>query len=217
MKKSKVLLSLACAAMLVTASVAGTMAYLTSTDSVQNTFAVGQVEITLDEALVDGDGKALTGEKADRVQANSYKLMPGHEYDKDPTVTVKSGSEASYIKMEVTVSKIAELDEILENHEIEDLTDIVEGYNSADWISKGSVDDTSENTRTYTFYYKSTVAAPDADVALSALFTSISVPGEIENNEIATINDMTITVKAHAIQALGFTDAEDAWSEYKTS
>ena len=46
MKKTKkaLLLSL-CAVMLVTASVLGTMAYLTSTDEVVNTFTVGNVAI----------------------------------------------------------------------------------------------------------------------------------------------------------------------------
>ena len=81
MKKTKkaLLLSL-CAVMLVTASVLGTMAYLTSTDEVVNTFTVGNVAITLDETDVDN---STPGEN-DRDQANEYKLMPGKEYVKDP-------------------------------------------------------------------------------------------------------------------------------------
>ena len=82
MKKTKkaLLLSL-CAVMLVTASVLGTMAYLTSTDEVVNTFTVGNVAITLDETDVDN---STPGEN-DRDQANEYKLMPGKEYVKDPS------------------------------------------------------------------------------------------------------------------------------------
>ena len=59
MKKTKkaLLLSL-CAVMLVTASVLGTMAYLTSTDEVVNTFTVGNVAITLDETDVDNSTQA---------------------------------------------------------------------------------------------------------------------------------------------------------------
>ena len=48
--KSKALLLTLCAVLLVAASVMGTMAYLTSTDKVENTFTVGNVKITLDEA-----------------------------------------------------------------------------------------------------------------------------------------------------------------------
>ena len=84
--KSKALLLTLCAVLLVAASVLGTMAYLTSTDTVTNTFTVGKVEIKLDETDV-------TNPTGPRVQANSYKLMPGTTYTKDPTVTVKAGSQ----------------------------------------------------------------------------------------------------------------------------
>ena len=48
--KSKALLLTLCAVLLVTASVLGTMAFLTSNDEVVNTFSVGSVAIKLDEA-----------------------------------------------------------------------------------------------------------------------------------------------------------------------
>ena len=101
--KSKALLLTLCAVLLVTASVLGTMAFLTSNDEVVNTFSVGSVAIKLDEAKANTDGSLVDG--ADRVKANSYKLLPGHTYNKDPMVTVLNGSEASYIKMTVTFSK----------------------------------------------------------------------------------------------------------------
>ena len=47
--RSKALLLTLCAVLLVTASVLGTMAFLTSTDEVKNTFTVGSVNIALDE------------------------------------------------------------------------------------------------------------------------------------------------------------------------
>lgn len=106
----KALIAGTCSALLVAGSVAGTMAYLTSSDEVVNTFTVGNVAITLDEAKANTDGSLVEG--ADRVQANSYKLLPGHTYAKDPMVTVLDGSEESYVRMKVTLSKSAELDAI---------------------------------------------------------------------------------------------------------
>ena len=103
--KSKILLLMLCAVALVAASVLGTLAYLTSTDEVVNTFTVGKVQIKLDEAKANPDGSLVPN--ADRVKANSYKLLPGHTYNKDPMVTVLMGSESSYIKMTVTFSKAA--------------------------------------------------------------------------------------------------------------
>lgn len=74
-------------------AVGGTLAYLTSTtDTVTNTFTGSAgITMTLDEALVDEDGKAIVGTGADRVTENDYdNILPGVEYDKDPTVTLTS-------------------------------------------------------------------------------------------------------------------------------
>lgn len=211
MKKFKALLVVACALLLVAASVFGTMAYLTSTDTVTNTFTVGKVNIKLDEAKANTDGSLVEG--ADRVKANSYKLLPGHTYNKDPMVTVLSGSEPSYVKMTVTFSKANELDAIFAPNGA-NLTSIFNGYDAASWIAKGNTKDTTANTRTYEFWYKEAVGAPTADVALDALFDSITVPGEITAEQLATIEGMTITVNAYAIQADGFANATAAWEAF---
>ena len=100
MKKTrKILLMAACAVLLVCISVGATVAYLTDTKSVTNTFTVGSVAITLDEAKTDINGVA--DNTVPRVVANKYKLMPGHEYVKDPTVHVTAGSEDCYIFVKV--------------------------------------------------------------------------------------------------------------------
>lgn len=209
--KSKALILTLCAVLLVTASMLGTMAYLTSTASVENTFTVGQVKIKLDEAKANPDGSLV--ENADRVTANSYKLIPGHTYNKDPMVTVLKDSEASYIKMTVTFSKASALDAIFAPDGA-DLTSIFKGYDNTSWIYQGNTEDATANTRTYEFWYKETVGAPDGDIALDALFDSITVPGTITNEQLATIKDMTITVNAYAIQADGFANAKAAWAAF---
>lgn len=207
----KAMLMTLCAIILVVATVFGTMAYLTSTDEVVNTFTVGNVAIKLDEAKVNTDGSRVEG--ADRVKENSYKLLPGHTYNKDPMVTLLAGSETSYVKMTVTVNKANELDAIFAPSGA-DLTSIFNGYDSATWIAKGDTKDATANTRTYEFWYKEAVGAPTADVELDALFDSITVPGTITKEQLATIEGMTITVNAYAIQADGFENADEAWAEF---
>ena len=206
----KKLMTVLALVLVIAMSVAGTVAYLTSADEVVNTFTVGNVAITLDEAEVDANGNVVSN---DRVKANSYKLLPGHTYAKDPMVTVKAGSESSYVKMTVTFSDAAALDAIFAPTGA-DLTSIFNGYDSATWIYKNVTENTTANTRTYEFWYKETVAAPNADVALDALFDSITVPGTINNAQLKTIEGMTITVNAYAIQADGFANAEAAWAAY---
>lgn len=209
--RSKALLLALCAVLLVAATIFGTMAYLTSTDTVTNTFTVGKVNIKLDEAKANPDGSLVAN--ADRVKANEYKLLPGHTYNKDPMVTVLGGSESSYVKMTVTFSMADELDAIFAPDGA-NLTSIFNGYDAANWTYKGNTKDAAANTRTYEFWYKEAVAAPTADVALDALFDSITVPGEITGAQLATIVDMTITVNAYAIQADGFADAAAAWAAF---
>lgn len=93
--KTKKILALALAAVLLVAvSVAGTVAYLTAvTQEVTNTFTAAGIEIKLDEAKVGANGKALTGDDAERVTENTYRMIPGNVYDKDPTVTVVGDEE----------------------------------------------------------------------------------------------------------------------------
>lgn len=76
------------AALIVCATVAGTLAWLTdTTDPVVNTFTVGDINITLTES------KNL-----------DLKMVPGRTITKDPKVTVKAGSEACWLFVKVVKS-----------------------------------------------------------------------------------------------------------------
>lgn len=234
--KSKALLLTLCAVLLVAASVLGTMAYLTSTDTVTNTFTVGKVEIKLDETDV-------TNQTGPRVQANSYKLMPGTTYTKDPTVTVKAGSEESYVRMKVTFNNAKEIIALCTDPEfagdgptgVENAFPLIRMVkfvetNAAKWdgiIPDNMVDtedmladakyfayDETADTLTYIFYYRETVTAPTADVVLPVLFDTIKVPEWVTGEQLAELNNFKITVIAEAIQAGSFADAADAWSHF---
>lgn len=210
MKKKLLIMSVAM--VLVCAFAVGmTIAYLTSTDEVVNTFTVGNVQIQLDEADVDEYG-VPQGSPAPRVPENTYKLIPGHTYTKDPTVTVLSGSEKSYIKMTVTVTKSDVLDTIFAPNGAQ-LTEIFTGFGS-NWEYKSNTEDTENKTRTYEFWYKTIVDAREDAVKLEPLFTSIVVPDFITGDQLAELQTMTITVNAYAIQADGFQTPEAAWAEY---
>ena len=239
--RSKALLLTLCAVLLVTASVLGTMAYLTSTDKVENTFTVGNVKITLDEAKVDTNGEAVT--PAERVKGNEYKLMPGHTYTKDPTVTVKAVSESSYVRMKVTFNDAADLIALCTDPEYAEdgptgvenafplirMVKFVEA-NAAKWdgiIPNNMVEteemladakyfayDKATDTLTYYFYYAETVAAPTADVVLPALFDSITVPEWVTGEQLAKLTNFKITAVAEAIQADGFANADAAWAAF---
>ena len=235
--KSKALLLTLCAVLLVAASVMGTMAYLTSNDTVTNTFTVGSVNIKLDEANVGTDGKVID---ATRVKENSYKLLPGGTYTKDPTVTVLKGSEESYVRMKVTFNNAAALIAMCTNPEWEEdaPTEIQNAWpllymvnfteESAKWdgitldnmtdaekmLADAKYFDAANDTLTYYFYYTETVAAPTADVKLATLFDSITVPDWVTGDQLKALNNFKITAVAEAIQAAGFEDVDAAWAAF---
>ena len=239
-RRNALLLSF-CAVLLVVASVFGTVAYMTSKDQVKNTFTVGKVAINLDEAKVTEDGKPVEG--ADRVKENSYKLIPGLTYTKDPMVTVLDGSEASYVRMKVTFNNARTIIDMCTDPEFAEdgPTDVEEAYplirmvnfveaNAMKWdgIIPDNMVDTEEmlanpkyfaydkeaDTLTYYFYYNETVAAPNGDVALPVLFDSITVQNWVTGDQLKELDGFQINVEAEAIQAAGFDKAEDAWAAF---
>lgn len=231
-----------CAVLLVVASVMGTIAYLTSTDAVKNTFTVGNVSIKLDEAKVTEDGKIVEG--ADRVHENDYKLLPGLTYTKDPTVTVENGSEESYVRMKVTFNNAKAIIAMCTDPEFAEdgptgvenayplirMVNFVEA-NTAKWDgiipdnmvetedmlgdAKYFVYDKKADTLTYYFYYTQTVAAPTADVVLPTLFDSIKVPEWVTGDQLKALDGFQINAVAEAIQAAGFASADEAWAAFE--
>lgn len=185
--KSKALLLALCAVLLVAASVLGTMAYLTSRAEVTNTFTVGSVSITLDEAPVDANGKETTG---GRVTENSYKLMPGHEYDKDPTIHVAQNSEDCWLFVQIT-------DEIAA---IQDAKTIATQLTENGWtLVEGTTN----------VYAHNAIAKAGSNVVV---FESFKIKGDVKNDALAAYAGKTIKVIAYAVQADGFDTAADAWT-----
>ena len=216
MKKTRKILAMAaCAILLVCISVGATVAYLTDMKSVTNTFTVGQVKITLDEAKVNADGKSVDKDgnvvdnlsDAERVQQNSYKLMPGHVYTKDPTVTVKAGSEESYVRVLVTVT----FEKALTDAQLSmNLDSIFTGY-STKWVRADKKVNTAKTVITYEYRYDTIVSADKTDNKLDALFTGIKIPDNWGNDDLAAIGGFEIEIVAQAVQADGFADADAAF------
>ena len=202
--KTKALGLVMAAVLLVTATIFGTMAYLTDTDEVVNTFTVGSVAIKLDEAPVGTDGKAIAG---DRVKANSYKLLPGHEYDKDPIVHFQPDSEASWLFVEIKndISAIESTEATYKNI----ATQITEnGWTALDGVTG--------------VYYKSVDANTGATAIDYPVFQGFTISGSVDGDSLddyVTTYDANnkpitnfINITAYAVQADGFDTASDAWT-----
>lgn len=209
----KMLMAVVAVVLIVVISVSATFAYLTDKEDVLNTFTIGDIEIKLDEVKVDPE----TGKKTDDPRTedgnSNVKIIPGRTIDKDPTVTVLEGSEPCYVRMKVTISKIAELKAIFGDDFLPQ--NYVAGWDSAVWVSTKTVD-IADNAATYEFRYNGIVDAREGDVVLDALFDTFTLPGdEVNNTQLATLDGLKITVVAEAMQAEGFEGNEaDAWDKF---
>ena len=201
-----------------------TIAYLTSTTkTVTNTFTVGNVKITLDEAMVDEMGVPV--ENADRVTANTYKLLPGHTYTKDPTIHVDESSEDCFIRAKVTITNASAWQALIEKYAGGDLFEVITGFDDGIWWVNSAYTsiDTESDTITYTFVYKNESHTDElgkriwtlTDGTDLVLFGGIDIPDGLNNEELRTVANTNITIIAEAIQADGFTSEADAWAAFE--
>ena len=212
----KILLICICVIAVLTVSLVGTLAYLLDTDSAVNTFTMGQVHISVDEAKVNADGTPVAG--ADRVKANEYHVLPGVEYTKDPAVTVNGGSEDAYVRMILTVHNASDVQAILTKYNLGDFSVLIGGWDKNTWLYEGFTEDTTNNTISFEFRYKEVVAKSTTDTKLKALFDTLIVPGEITGQEMKDLYDggFKMEVFGHAIQAAGFDTEDAAWDAFDT-
>lgn len=218
--KKKILAITLCIAMLAIMLVSGTMAYFTDTQAKTNTFTMGKVDITLDEP----NYKPVDGK---------LKVFPGQTYPKDPTITVAADSENCYLVATVTINQSAKLHELYAH----DTTGVkqdwglslaghgglvsggIAGYTAAP-ASENNTSGTLLGEKVfltyaeegdniiYTFYFKDIHHAGEKEV----LFTNVTIPSIINNDNLD--GDLTVTVNAYAIQAVGFDDVYEAYAAY---
>lgn len=212
----KILTVCICLIAVLTVSVVGTLAYLMDTDSAVNTFTIGQVHISVDEAKVNADGAPIAG--ADRVKANEYHILPGVEYTKDPTVTVDGGSEDAYVRMILTVHNASDVQAILTKYNLGDFSVLIGGWDQNTWLYEGFTEDTDKNTISFEFRYKEIVGKNADDTKLPALFDTLIVPGQITVQDLQDLygGGFKMEVFGHAIQAAGFDTADAAWAAFDT-
>ena len=183
MKMKKVLAMLLAVLMIVTATVAGTVAWLqVETTDVVNTFTTSDINITLAET---------TG--------NEYKMVPGNTISKDPKVTVKAGSENCWLFVEVTEACTV-ADEEFDDY----LT-----YAIAGGWTQGDGTSIPANV----WYREVTDVTADAPFSvLENDQVSVKTSVTKGMMEAAKGKEPTLTFKAYAVQKANVATEADAWN-----
>jgi len=196
--KKKAIVAVVALVLVLCCAMGGTLAWLEAkTDPVVNTFTYGDINIDLSES----DDLDL-------------KMIPGNSIKKDPVVTVKEGSEACWLFVEVKES---------ENFDAFMTYAIAEGWTLYDTGTTGSNIDTVTN-KDYVIYRE--VTASDKDQEFNVLKdNTVTVKNTVtkqmlnaldknEDGSDKTENEKTyptLTFTAYAVQKDNVNSAADAW------
>ena len=218
--KKKIAIAFSCilaVTAIVAASVMGTVAYLTSSAVVHNTFTIGQVGISMTEALVDANGQAVTGAEAKRVTDNKYTLVPGKTYSKDPIIEVTEGSQDSYLfvhiknDLKTIAANDTEHPSIATQMAKNGWARYLKG--STGWIYVYCGDDvTEDDANNETGWVDGKYTPETVNTGSYQLFENFTITGSISETELAPYSTAEIKITAIAIQDDGFdNDIAKAW------
>ncbi|MEG2420712.1 MAG: SipW-dependent-type signal peptide-containing protein [Oscillospiraceae bacterium] len=214
MKKKSLLLAALSLVMVGAIAVGGTMAYFTAEKTVANTFSVGNVAITLDEAKVTKDPATSTwtaDPTAPRVTENKYEsVYPGATLPKDPTVTLTAGSSDAYVRVRVVIDSAKAWKAACEKHGVT-LEDIFLEHPAAQW-SRVSYVWNADDTVTLVYNLNTKLSRAVNAVSTATLFQSVRIPSPFTSAEMAAIGGFSMNLTAEAIQAEGFTDSAAAFA-----
>ena len=181
-------------------AVGGTIAWLTAeTDPVVNTFTYGDINIELYEHEYDAANNALTM-KTTKTGVNNYKIVPGKNLPKDPTVKVLADSEACWLFVKVEATGDFANGKV--SYAIADGTD--------GWTKLTGV------TGVDNVYYRSVDASTDAQVFQVLKGNQVTVDKDLtktEINDITAENQPKLTFTAYAVQRDGIDNVTDAWAK----
>ena len=215
MTKKRFVAILLCVTLVALAAIGATFAYLTDTKTVNNTFTMGNVKITLDETNVNDP----TG---DRVTSNAYNVYPGAVVTKDPIVH-NTGKNAAYIRATVNVSNWMNLCAkyypefgIAYPHEgYEKSLELLVGTLGEGWsvvgVTAGDTMTIGQFDAKFILKYDGKLAA-GADTA--AMFQNVTIPAGIDNANADAGSFSSVKVVAQAMQADGFDTWEAAFAAY---
>lgn len=209
MKKTlKTLVAALSVVLIIGLSVAGTLAYLQlKTNSVVNTFSPSNIDLKLEETASENGTST----------ANTYQMIPGVVYAKDPQVTVTSDIDC-YVFVQVEESG---------NFDTYMTYAIAGGWKL--YPSGVETIDTVGNDAYVLYREVSAEEAKDGEVfnvlAGDATYTNglVTIKSEVTKAQMDelydangnVINPPTLTFTAYAIQQQGFATPEAAWTQAK--
>lgn len=191
--RTRIILTAVAALLLVTMAVGGTIAWLQdTTDEVTNKFLKSTIDIELTET--------------DR----TYKMVPSVDIAKDPYVTVKAGSEASYVFVVVEETGIVTVGsgETAVKYTFDNF---LEYAYTNDWTLVASTTKTNDKNDVYVLGKE--VPASESDQKITILEgDKVSTKDDVTKamlDAVTESNQPTLSFQAYAIQQANGNDTDD--------
>lgn len=195
MQKKHALMAILLLALVAFLSVGATLAYLTDTDSEDVIYAVGTVNVNLEEPGWKQPGDPHFNEEG-------ATLFPGRRVTKDPIVLIDKDSEDCYVRLKVTVDN--ELARVIETP-----MKVNDGWK----VTKVAAD-SQKITYYYTYQKVLKVSDEKTNPAFSSVKILANIPGEDHTEMLDAAGGKEIRITAEAIQAAGFSDVDKAFEAY---
>lgn len=169
-------------------AVGGTVAWIIDrTEPVVNTFTYGDINIDLDETDTELDND-------EDPDTNKYQMMPGETIEKDPQITVHSGSKANWLFVKLEKS--------------ENFDDFLEYEMAAGWTQLKD----AEGADVTGVYYRQVDELTEEDAVYQVILDDkVSVKSTVTKDMLnqldpdgGTATYPTLTVTAYAVQKSGF-------------
>lgn len=198
--KKKAIVAVVALVLVLCCAMGGTLAWLVdSTTEVKNTFTYGDINISLWEHELNDDGLTLSTDVFTGAEQIGFKMIPGNEIEKDPTVTVEADSEASWLFVKIVESD--NFDSFMEYS-------IATGWTA---LNDANADEVADDG----IYYR-TVDATTADTDFAVLANdSVSVKDTVTKDMLkdGVFVAPTLSFTAYAVQRdANITTAAQAWN-----
>ena len=195
--KKKAIVAVVALVLVLCCAMGGTLAWLVAkTDPVVNTFTYGDINISLWEHELNEDGLTLNDTKLTETGQTGFKMIPGNNIEKDPTVTVKANSEACWLFVKVVKS--------------DNFDDFMEYSIATGWTALN--DKNADGVADDGVYYR-TVAATTVDRDFDVLKDkTVSVKKDVTKDKLNALREETmptLTFTAYAIQSANLTNADN--------
>lgn len=226
-RRKRIVMSVICGLLVAAVALGGTLAYLTDSESITNTFTVGTGYVgndafTLDETEVV-NGKLPTEPTDPRTENNqTYSgLLPGTQFAKDPTFHLGTNENGTHVIESYIVAKLTDFDKaISEGYIFKNM--LGEAGLNLNWVKVANSDGSTESIdyTKYDGYYIFTnngqidnmdvaytgdnegdIAILDEGESTDALFTYVQLK-DMGNEDFEKVSDsLSVDISGVAVQA----------------